>query len=76
MQIVLDLLEFVIFHFIDRIPKELTVFPVSIFFFGLYGYNRIQEPIKESGGKQICLAAMIIGGISALVIILPKLIPR
>ena len=49
------------------------MFPVSIrivFILGLMVYNRIREPLKESGEKQLCLAAMIIGGISALVIIL------
>ena len=67
---IFEILEQIIFFFSDQIPDKFAVAPVTIGIFGLYFFNKIREPVKESFEKQLCLAAMIIGGVATLLILL------
>lgn len=67
---ILEILEQIIFLFSDQIPDEFAVLPVLIGIWGLYFYNKIKEPVKESTAKLLCVVAMVFGGLAALLIVL------
>lgn len=62
-----EILEFVATSLID---PNLTVMDAPLLFIGmlgLWGYNKIREPIKESFAKQLCVVAMAFGALDILI---------